>query len=520
MVVPWATDYLSMRVLCCCVLFFAAANGFAAGDLNYLGVNTLWSFEPGLTGAVIRVAQPEAGAPNWQVNPNYLGLPESQFTWTSSAGSASTYPNSLGAESFHGDEVATYFYAPNGGVAPGVAHVDSYPAEYILETIVPSQIAISAKIVNQSFVLGMENAAADLDYDHYAARYNVLFVSGAGNGGPPQSPATAYNGIAVGALGGASAIGPTTGGRAKPDITAPATLTSYSTPQVAGAAALLLQAAARGDGGPGTSNHLADIRTVKALLLNGAQKPWGWTNAPQTPLDLRYGAGGANVFQSYRQLRAGRQSAAISQSIALGNPHPPPSTPASLITARRGWDFATNTSSIALDGLRHYFFDVLGPSNRTLTCTLVWNRQQNQTAINDLDLFLYSVPGNTLIASSISVVDNVEHLCVTNLPPGRYNLQVFKSGGTLPKRVTNNETYALAFDFGPSQPAALGAAGVVGSQFVTQLSGEPNQRYRIDAAGALGVWTPIQTNVTSTAGTLDLSFPAADARFFRAQELP
>ncbi|HEY3166970.1 MAG TPA: hypothetical protein VGK57_07060, partial [Candidatus Binatia bacterium] len=157
--------------------------------------------------------------------------------------------------------------------------------------------------------------------------------------------------------------------------------------------------------------------------------------------------------------------------------------------------------------------------NRSFTATLVWNRQQNQTAINDLDLFLYRVPDNALVASSVSAVDNVEHLCVTNLAPGHYNLQVFKSGGIV-KRVSNDEPYALAFDFGPSQPSVFGPASWVGGQFTTRLSGEPNQRYVIQGGSVLGAWLPILTNTTTSAGTLDISLPAVGTRFVRALELP
>ena len=45
----------------------------------------------------------------------------------------------------------------------------------------------------------------DSAYDDYAAQYNTLFVSGAGNGGPGSGsvapPSTCYNGISVGAYG-------------------------------------------------------------------------------------------------------------------------------------------------------------------------------------------------------------------------------------------------------------------------------------------------------------------------------
>lgn len=506
-----------MAFICRCVLFFAAANAFSA-DLNTIGVTTLWNFEPALTGGTVRVAHVEAAGPGWQVNPAAVGQAQSLFTWLSSAGSATTFPNALGSESAHADSVGLELYGAAGGVAPGVAHVDNYEANFFLNSIVPNQTAIPAKVANQSFVVGSEETIIDRNYDRYAARYNVLFVSGAGNGGPPQSPATAYNGLAVAALGGLTSVGPTLNGRCKPDLTVAAGYTSFSTPQVAGAAAILLQAAARGDGGSGTATDLADIRTVKALLLNGAQKPFGWTNSSSTPLDLRHGAGILNVFQSYRQLRAGRQVAALSQSIPVGNPHLPP-PPTNAITSRRGWDYATNVSTITEDGIRHYYFNLTGASNRTLTATLVWNRQQSQTAINDLDLFLYRVPDNTLVAASLSLVDNVEHLCVTNLPPGQYNLQVFKSGAPL-KRVTNNETYALAFDFGSSQPAAFGPPTLAAGQFTTRLTGEPNQRYLIQTASALPAWSPLQTNTTSSAGTLDLSCPPNAHAFFRALELP
>ena len=514
--VPGGSDNNSMTVLCRCVLLFASVSALAA-DLNTIGVTTLRNFEPALNGATIRVAQAEAseGPGAWQVNPAAVGLPIGNFSWVSSAGTATTFPNSLGSESWHGDEVGRQFYGASTGPAPGVLRVDNYEAAHFLNVIVPNQTAIAGRIVSQSFVLGAEESTSDRNYDRYAARYNVLFVSGAGNGGPPHSPSTAYNGICVAAFGGLSSVGPTLAGRCKPDITAPEGYTSFSTPQVAGAAAILLQAAARGDGGTDNSNDLSDIRMVKALLLNGAQKPPGWTNSANSPLDLRHGAGVLNVFQSYRQLRAGRHPAGLSQSITLGNPHLPP-PPVDEITSRRGWDFATNTSTMPEDGVRHYFFNVLGPSNRTFTATLVWNRQQNQTAINDLDLFFYRVSDNTLVASSVSLVDNVEHLCVTNLAPGVYNLQVFKSGGAI-KRVTNNETYGLAFDFGSSQPAVFQAPTLAAGQFITRLVGEPNQRYVVQATPD---WTAIVTNTTTAAGAMDITLGPDGTRILRALELP
>ena len=118
-----------------------------------------------------------------------------------------------------------------------------------------------------------------------------------------------------------------------------------------------------------------------------------------------------------------------------------------------GWDFNSISStsagifSSATDGVNHYYFDVttnLSGPNFTATATLVWNRQQNQTAINNLDLFLYNAANSNLVACSTSHVDNVEHIWLPRLPQGRYDLQVLKNSGN---SVSDSETYALAWEF-------------------------------------------------------------------------
>ncbi len=315
-------------------------------------------------------------------------------------------------------------------------------------------------VVNQSFTFGREPASTqqhiDSAYDNYSVQNKTLFISAANNYGTvaPSStnvcaPGTAYNCISVGAYQSGSSynsLGPTIdNGRSKPDITALAGETSFSTPQVAGAAAVLMQAGLRGDGGSAT-NSAADMRTVKALLLNGAVKPADWTNLAPSPLDFRYGAGVVNVFNSYEQIVGGKQSYIVSTSVTTNSPHPPTGATGT-IGALSGWDFNTNTSSATTDVVNHYYFNVTNDLNAAqfnATATLVWNRQQNQTAINNLDLFLYNCANSNLVASSTSLVDNVEHLWLPQLPQGRYDLQVLKLGGTT---VSTNETYALAWDF-------------------------------------------------------------------------
>jgi hypothetical protein len=443
-------------------LLALACSGPMAAQAQYLdtiGVTLLQTVSTNVNGAGIHVAQPEANngptTTNWQVNSSSFGQLTNLFTYYSSSGSATNFPNSLGAESGHADAVGTNFYGIPNGVATNVAHVDNYEANYFYNSIIAGFVPpnINDRVVNQSFnftgTTVAQQQAIDSNYDDYAAQYKTLFVSGAGNGGPVNPPATCYNGIGVAVDNGSSSYGPTLdNGRAKPDITAPglAGLTSFSTPYVSGAAAVLMQAGLRSDGGSDT-NSAADIRTVKALLLNGAIKPADWTNNASSPLDTRYGAGVLNVFNSYEQLIGGKRGYIVSTSVSIGNPHPPTGTTGT-VGVLSGWDFNTNSSSATSDVVKHYYFNVTNSVSNALftaTLTLVWNRQQNQSSINNLNLFLYNAANSNLVAVSTSAVDNVEHIFVPKLAQGRYDLQVWKAGGLT--IVSSSEAYALAFEF-------------------------------------------------------------------------
>jgi len=184
------------------------------------------------------------------------------------------------------------------------------------------------------------------------------------------------------------------------------------------------------------------------LLLNGAIKPANWTNSSSTPLHPLYGAGVLNVFNSYKQLAGGKHGYIVSMSVFTNSPHPPTGA-IGTVSVLSGWDFNTNSSSATSNAVSHYYFNVTnGVSNATFTATitLVWNRHRNNNIINNLDLFLYDAISSNLVACSTSLVDNVEHIFVPRLPQGRYDLQVWKAGGSF---VSSSETYALAFDFSP-----------------------------------------------------------------------
>ena len=439
-----------------------------ADDLETMGVRLVRASHPTLTGAGVEVAQPEAldatNSPEFEVNYASVGEPEDLFDWISTNGTATVFPNDLGTESFHADDVADCFYGPSEGVAPGVAHVDNYESDYFYNYIVVTAYRISDQVVNQSFAFFIgppEQQPVDSVYDNYIADYGTVFCSGVnGLGTSVGPPGTAYNCIGVGAYGVGAVVcdGPTLdNGRCKPDIVAPGTETSLTIPYVAGAAAVLLQAAAAGEGGTNTA-AAGNVRTIKALLLNGALKPFDWTNSTNAPLDNRYGAGVLNLYYSYEQLAGGEQGYTSQNNVASGTAHPPIAS-GQAVGSLAGWDFESISSNSLQDTVNHYLFNV--SSNSTLTATLVWERHFGKTNINNLALFLYNATNAALLACSVSRVDNVQHLYLPRLAPGTYDLEVVTYARP------SWETYALAFQYFSMMPPGLSAALTTTNAIIT-----------------------------------------------------
>jgi hypothetical protein len=428
----------------CSLCAWAAGCTQAQSTLDTIGVTSLQAQDPALTGSGVNVMQVEAepGAGQFEVNPGSPGQPVKLFTYRSALGSSGTFPNKVGSESTHADQVAENFYGENTGVAPGLHHVGNYEVFFFYAAIIQALEPVTARVFNQSFEFsaGTPNASEEHAYDDYIAQYHTVVPSGIGNGGPVLTPADCYNGLGVAAYGGASSTGPTADGRSKPDITAPASFTSFSTPLVSGAAAILIQGGRR----LGVNAAAAvDSRTVKALLLTGAVKPADWTHTDTTPLDPNYGAGVLNVFNSYQELAGGRNRPSASGLSGAGHA---PLTSGTVTNAASGWDYRGIASSATEEGVSHYRIVTTGTG--ALITTLAWNKGYRRTAINRLDLFVYDAAGD-LLAQSISAVDNVQHIYLTGLGPGAYEIEVVKTAGPLgvPGVVSAREVYALAWDF-------------------------------------------------------------------------
>jgi hypothetical protein len=314
------------------------------------------------------------------------------------------------------------------------------------------------KLVSHSWVGSVGNTTNDtliLNRADYAVQRDGTIATYALNNGSgttiPSLMASSYNGIVVGLSDGNHSRGTTTvngSGREKPDIVVPTEFTSWATPTVSSAAALLVQVA---NTTGGLSNGQRP-QVAKSVLMAGATKEgdnlpgtWSWTHTSTQPLDSIYGAGQLNVEASYDILVAGEFAAS-----------------SSALAAATGWDFSTASSTTP----QRYFFDVgSNQSGGSLTASLNWQRLMTATdtqagpgtnyvfdgSLANLDLKLYSASDFTLgslLSQSISTLDNTELIWAQGLSAGRYALEVTSN--------TSSIDYGVAWVMVVPEPSTFG----------------------------------------------------------------
>ena len=291
--------------------------------------------------------------------------------------------------------------------------------------------------------------------DHIINERDTTMVVGTNNsGGLPAAWTPAYNVIAVGLSRGSHGRGLTTtygSGRLAIDIVAPESVSSTGTPVVAGAVAILQDAA---DG-----SDAARSEVIRATLMAGATKGADdingtWTRTSTQPLDLVFGAGELNIFNSYNIQQAGEFDGGSASPVSL--------------LGFSGWDYEGN---LQRNGQRLYEFEVpAGSQLENLSVVLAWNLDivdsgfssfffSPRQELANLSLELLDSSG-AVVDSSVSDVDNVEHVFQEVLDAGTYQL-----------RVSNDNVFAS--DYGLAWR---------GDQVATTLLGDCDQDGDVDFA--------------------------------------
>lgn len=409
--------------------------------------------------------------------------------------------------SSHATQVGLTFYGLSGSIAPGVTTIDLYEADSWIQGGLLRQgqfaapLAETRAVENHSWVAGSTGGAGEQEilrrFDYAIQQSGFVGVVALNNGNAGNVPvllAGNYNGITVGLSRGDHSYGVTTvdgSGRVKPEIVAPGepAFTSFATPIVSSAAALLRQ---------GASGNAAKPETMKAILLAGATKrPFaGWNRTATRPLDTVFGAGQLNIYNSYHILTAGQQAAS-----------------ASVAVARRGWDWRTTTT-----GQRLYFFDVAAGGTSSFSVLLTWNRVISgffpapSSSLANLTLKLYQASGfsvGALVDSSMSTVDNLEHIWQPTLAPGRYAIEVTSD--------TSGTNYGLAWLTVPNVSIAAttpSAAefGAVPGQFTFSRGGDISAALTLNCTvGGTAIngtdYASIASSVTFPAGASTATVP-------------
>ncbi len=439
-------------------------------DIGYTDLQTLLGTNIP-TGAGVNVMQIEASSVA-STDPTYP-IYSPDITDPAFTGKTFSFPGaSSQGVSGHANWVGTIFYG-NNAMANGITNIASYEANAWLASIAfntVSPLSNGARIANDSWV-GNGNDATQSNLilsltDRETQINDLIQVVGMANG-PSNNPllSSAYNVIAVGRTDGGAdysshAIDTTyTGGRTRPDLVTPETLTSAATPEVSAAAALLIETGHKGTTNLSTNSHtvtgigtIYDAEraiTVKAALMAGADRvtnntsttanisDYG-TNGHSTinGLDERFGAGQLNVLHSYQIITGGEQNSYEDSGNKNGN------------IGLNGFDY-DNAFGGLLSSNKTATYKFNAASDSTLTASLVWNagvanNSSLASTLHHLNLALFDVTTNTNTALSNSTLDNTQNIWAQLATGHNYQLLVTSGEST-----NFSWDYALAWHINP-----------------------------------------------------------------------
>lgn len=448
-----------MRRVCVAIITAGLASLAHAGYLDWCGWTDLANrigAENVPTGANVILGQVEAEDANGQ----YVAFDNASTPAEFDGKYIAKRSGGTNTASSHATMVGGTCYGLDDGLAPGITfinawHVNGWLGSDYMHTGegsgTPPDAAMGAqKIWNHSWVGSTGSTTTDTELlrrlDWVVSRDDVVVVVGLNNG-TQQQPLLSYgfNTIAVGRRDGDHSAGdvpsPYDGqGRMKPDITGPLYTTSETTATVSAAAAMLVQQVRDDESLASDGESLPVVKSIlmASAMHNGASGEV-WTNGAaesgndrgltEQPLDATVGAGHLDVNRSHLVMSAGQQPGAASGENAAD---------------QAGWSL----ESISPGDQRSWLIESAGITQEFAALS-TWNRTVANNfgsyTLADMDLELLRLTATGEVTSltgyrglnafdagnvaSRSVVDNVEHLYITGLQPGRYILRITRGAG-------------------------------------------------------------------------------------------
>ncbi len=376
-------------------------------------------------GSGLIVFQPEAPNTDGDYLPDATNAQFSGKSFTAGSGAS----GSIG----HATSVGVNFYGNTNSMTPGITNITGYDANgYIGADGLQAGSGndpggASYQIGNHSYVGRASSTftASDAEdilerFDFVVNRDNTVMVVGADNGSTtPRVLAPAYNAITVGRSNGShsTTLTPNYGpARFATSIVVPdAGATSFSTPVVSSAAALLVDA--------GSGTNFVQNEVVRATLFAGATKDEfaSWDRTATRPMDEVFGFGELNIQNSYHIFEGGEFDGTTSDPVSS--------------IELLGWDYGDH------DGTNDLLYDfTIDPGEfGTVSAVLSWNMNiiDNDASIlfdpvrdlADLNLELLDSTGSIVDLSNGTDYNN-EHIYFENLDSGDYTFRISAATGS------------------------------------------------------------------------------------------
>ncbi|GMW07379.1 MAG: hypothetical protein AMXMBFR8_21750 [Nevskiales bacterium] len=447
-----------------------AASASYRDDVGYTALQAELGAGNTPDGAGVPVSQIEASMPvggqdTWMPDPSHAEFVGKTIT------NASVPPAPAGVYSSHATDVGRRYYGNTTSLAGGITSIAVYYADAwlgsdLLKTSGSVRPGYSTtRIGNHSWVGDANDADINTEVlrrlDWVIETDDFIQAVAMSNGAAPSSVAllaSGFNSLTVGRSdlehgSGSVAVDATYGsGRVRPHVVLPLTVTSATTPLAASMIAMLVElghgnAALSTDPAVKSFTNRAGLlirnaeraEVIKAALMAGADRVTHNTSMADLPpfrdsigtqsangLDTRYGAGQANIRNSYWIIAAGEKNSTEDGGAGVGS-------------AERGFDYDPAFGGGSGSNSTANYPMPVSATPRLLTATLAWNidinggtqSNFNSTAtLRDLALAVVNTANSTTVTSSQGTNDNTENIYVAVPANAQYTLRVTRGSGS------------------------------------------------------------------------------------------